>query len=76
MYMFDTDRSGTISYAEFRRILKLLGGVKTYSKDKLIGKKGKKAKEGKDKSKKDKKSGKIKDVVGHFFWIINYSLNL
>ena len=30
MYLVDRDRNGQISYEEFRRVLKYLGGVKSY----------------------------------------------
>ena len=61
MYMFDQDRSGAISYDELRKILKHLGGVKMYSKDKIKEKKQKKNKvKGDKKNKKEKKEKKDK----------------
>ena len=66
MYLFDTDRSGTISFEELRRVLKILGGLKMYSRDTIASKKSKTGGLFNFNDKK-KKSSKVKNMVGLLF---------
>ena len=65
MYTFDQDHSGCIDFKEFKMILKMLGGHKSYDKEKIKEKKNKKKdkgyKEGKDKKHKEGKDKKHKE---------------
>ena len=63
MYLFDWDRSGALSFREFKMMLKMLGGIKKYDRMGLMTKfkNGKKAK--KDKSKKKKGLIKVLDYI-------------